>query len=415
MKILLLTHYYAPENSAPQRRWSALIERFTSAGHEVDVICPPPHYPSGRLDPQMREAHGPGSVERDEAGARVFRVSFLRHDGRMHTRTLDHVWVAAATARRARRLIDSGAIAPDVIVATAPALPSLVAGRALARRYSIPLVAEMRDAWPDLVSHVAGFTPKRGLVQALKRVVHEQITGLQRDAARVVTTTESFAAVLLERGVTEVAVIRNGTSVARYRGVPERSTGHPELRALYMGTIGRSQGLEVVVRAAARLRDAGVPLQVRLVGHGVALPRLRELNRALGNPVEILGGVPGSEVVEHYAWADTCIVSLRDWAPFAWTVPSKLYELMASGRHMTAIVAGESAQLVREAGSGDIVLPGDVQSLVELWRRLQADGSRLDVGDRGRAWAARNADYDAIANRYLAVLQSAVRPSPAPR
>lgn len=406
MEILLLTHYYAPENSAPQRRWSALVERFVAAGHRVTVVCPPPHYPKGRLAPEHRFDFGVGREQVDDSGARVFRVSYLPHDGRIHTRTLDHLWTASATVRRVRQLVRSREIAPDVIVATAPALPSLVAGRAIARRFKLPLVAEMRDAWPDLVSHTPGLASERGLMGTLKRLVHQRVTELQKRASHVVTTTESFARVLADRGVRHVSVIRNGTSSARYAAVPARVADHKELRALYMGNIGRSQGLEVALEAAAALRANGVPIELRIVGHGAALGRLRSLNIRLGSPAHILGAVAGPAVLEHYAWADTCIVSLRDWTPFAWTVPSKLYELLAAGRHMTAIVDGESADIVREARSGDVVRPGDSMALVDLWRALQESPQRLAVGSSGREWVARNADYDALAQRYIEILRA---------
>lgn len=52
-------------------------------------------------------------------------------------------------------------------------------------------------------------------------------------------------------------------------------------------------------------------------------------------------------------------VQLRDWEPFAWTVPSKLYEALATGKHVTAILAGEAADIVRSTGAGDVVAPGD--------------------------------------------------------
>lgn len=409
MRILLLTHYYAPENGAPQRRWSALVERFAREGHLVDVICPAPHHPGGRLAREHR-AHRPGSTHRDGSGVAVHRVGYLPHDGGIVRRTIDHVFVAAATVRRARQLLRTGRLEAEarIVVATAPALPTLIAGRSVARALGSPLVVEMRDAWPDLVSHTPGLVRGRGAVAAAKRWVHEGITALQRGASRVVTTTESFARVLEERGVTDTAVIRNGTDLGRYAAVPPRSADHVELRALYMGTVGRSQGLETVVEAAARVRDAGVPIRVRIVGQGAALPFLRSLNARLGSPAEIVGPVPGAEVLQHYAWADTCIVSLRDWEPFRWTVPSKLYELLAAGRHMTALVAGESATLVRAASGGDVVRPGDVDALAALWTRLQAEPERLEADPAAREWVAANVEYDALADRYLALLRGAL-------
>ncbi len=60
MKILVVTHYYSPEYGAPQRRWRQLVREFRAAGHSVVVVTSPPHYPSGRLDSEMREKYGPG-------------------------------------------------------------------------------------------------------------------------------------------------------------------------------------------------------------------------------------------------------------------------------------------------------------------------------------------------------------------
>jgi len=201
-------------------------------------------------------------------------------------------------------------------------------------------------------------------------------------------------------------VIRNGTDLERYARIPPRRDDHRELRALYMGNLGRSQGLDHVVRVAARLRDAGVDVRVRLVGHGAERARLEALNRRLGSPVDIRGQVPAGEVAEHYAWADTTIVSLRPWAPFEWTVPSKLYELLASGRHVTGILGGEAAEILAECGAGHVVPPGDEDDLAALWALLAASPAELDRGERGggREWVERHADYDALAERYLALL-----------
>lgn len=406
MRILLLTHYFEPENGAPQRRWSALIERFVAAGHSVRVLAPPPHYPSGRLM-DADASFGPGTRQTNATGADVHRVSFLRHSGDIFTRTLDHVVAATDSYRRAVLLLQHDAA--DVVIATAPALESLIAGRLLARRFRLPLVAEMRDAWPDLVAHTPGLSSSHRPTALLKRQVHGFVTRLQRHADAVVTTTETFAAVLRERGVGQVTVIRNGTELQRYEQVDGRPrVADGALRVLYMGTIGRSQGIDRLIHAAARLKQGGVEIHVRIVGHGADVGRLRRLNRRLRAPVCILGQIEGNAVVQHYEWADTTVVSLRDWAPFAWTVPSKLYELLAAGKHITAVVAGEAAGIVQGANAGHIVPPGDVDSLTALWRRLAADRTLLEIGARGRAWVAQHADYDRIAADYLDLLEKVV-------
>lgn len=411
MQILLLTHYFEPENGAPQRRWAALIEKLVERGHDVRIIAPTPHYPTGRAPGRLPAELRAGASSVGQHGGVVHRVSFLRHNSSVVTRTADHAWVARHSVRAALRLARDGALQPDVVVATAPGLPTLAAGRAVARRLGVPLVAEMRDAWPDLVSHTPGLTAGRGLVARIKQNVHEAVTGLQRGAATVVTTTESFARVLRGRGIESVHVIRNGTLLQRYAGIPATVHDHDELRVLYMGTVGRSQGLEHLIRATATARARGLPIDARIVGYGADLRNLRDLNASLGAPVDIRGKVGPDEVFGHYAWADTTVVSLRAWEPFEWTVPSKLYELMATGKHVSAMVAGEAADLVLESGCGDVVAPGSVEAIVALWEQLLTDRDRVSSREDGRRWVAQNVDYGILAERYERVLEEAVRAS----
>ncbi|HJB10710.1 MAG TPA: glycosyltransferase family 4 protein [Candidatus Brachybacterium merdavium] len=423
MRILLLTHYYAPEFGAPQRRWSALVQRFIASGNQVTVAAPVPHYPGGRPTPAQRRTHHVGDIERGAHGETVLRTAYLPHRTDIFSRTADHLIAAGDALRRLLARFARPEHRPDVVIATAPAIPTLMVGRVLAARWQIPLVVEMRDAWPDLVTHVgpAGAIPaevahaphpgllrraSRWAVVLAKGQVHQNVTGWQRGAQAVVTTTDRFADVLVERGIDRVEVVRNGTDLNAVRAQHERVPGErSELRCLYLGNMGRSQGLEIVVRAAARLHQEGTALRVRLLGHGVQATALAALTEELSAPVEVLPRIPHREVGAQYAWADTVIVSLRNWAPFAWTVPSKLYEILATGRHITALLEGEAADVVREAGAGDVLRPEDEDALVQLWRRLAADRTQTAINGSGRRWVADNADDELLARRYLEILE----------
>lgn len=405
MRILPLSHYFAPDNGAPQRRWGALSREFVERGHELAVLTPPPHYPAGKVAKQHRCLSRGGSHLTTEHGTEVFRTGWLPHRGGIVTRTFDHTAAAASTVRRAAKLIKQGRIRPDVIVATAPAIETIYAGNWLGRRFNIPVVTEMRDAWPDLVTYTPGLANGRGPVAMVKRRIHESVTRAQLSAGQVVTTTSAFAGVLEERGVEHLEIIRNGTVPETYEQVPARDADHPELRVLYIGNLGRSQGLDLIIRAAAILRQQGYRLAARIVGAGHEAPALRQLNAQLGEPVEILDRVPPNEVVHHYAWADSTIVSLRDWEPFLWTIPSKLYELLSTGRHITGILAGESAGILLEAHAGTVVQPGNVNDLVGVWKALIEQPERLEIGDTGQQWAREHVAYSSLATRYLEILE----------
>lgn len=416
-RVLLVTHYYAPERGAPQRRWDALVPRLADAGIDVSVLAPPPHYPHGALlddAPELR----PGSVSRGRHGERVVRVRYREHTHRLVSRTLDQAVAAASSVVLGLRHFRHRAHRPDVVVGTVPGIPSMFAAWVLARVLRARFVVEMRDAWPDLIApsgifHSARSTRSR-LRAAATTVVHRVVSRVQTHADAVVTTTDTFAQVLRERGIERVAVVRNGTAFASLdrEPVPAAERRARPFRALYAGTIGRAQGLEAVVRAAKKVADAGQPVEVRLVGVGADVPALRALVDELDAPVTIEPPVPFDQVRDLYAWADTLIVSLRDWLPLQWTVPSKLYEVMASGVHVTACVAGEAADIVSEVGAGAVVIPGDVDALAKTWNELAASPEPV-VGDPAAAqWVAENADDDSLADRYARLLHRLSTPAP---
>ncbi|GGC10773.1 glycosyltransferase family 4 protein [Cellulomonas carbonis] len=412
MHILLVTHHYAPEVGAPQRRWGALVPRFLAAGHEVTVLTPPPHYPAGavhKLVPGLRT----GDTALGEHGETVHRVRFREHGHGIRSRTLDQTIAATDSVVRGVRELGRRGRRPDVVVATVPGIPSIAAGVALRHALRVPLVVEMRDAWPDLIepSGMMGETRRRrGWKGAVTAEIHRVMTLLQKDAAAVVTTTDAFGEVLRERGMKRVEVIRNGAYLDEIPllGARPSPTTDP-LRVLYLGTVGRAQGLGTAVAAAGLLRERGRPVELRIVGPGFEYAHLAEVSADRGVPVDLRGPVARSEVFDHYAWADSLLVSLRSWLPLRWTVPSKLYEMMATGRHVTAVMAGEAADIVEATGAGHVVHPEDPEALAALWRRLDEDRELLDVDGRARAWARQHSDYTRLAADYLAVLEGVVR------
>lgn len=414
--LLLVTHHYAPENGAPQRRWDALTPRLRAAGVDVSVLAPPPHYPSGRLA-EARPEYRPGRASTGRHGERIVRTRFREHTPRLRSRALDQAIAAASSVWHGARIFRHGSRRPDVVVGSVPGIPSMFAAWMLARLLGARFVVEMRDAWPDLIEPAGvlrsgGSLPTR-LLRAVRRAVHGAVSRMQARADSVITTTEAFAEVLRGRGLHRVAVVRNGTSFAplgddvddgRHRLLTDRP-----LRVVYAGTIGRAQDLATVVRAAAEMMSRGKRLEVRFVGTGAEVASLRALVDRLDAPVEIGGIVPHQTVRTLYRWADTVVVPLQRWTPLEWTVPSKLYEVMASGRHVTACVAGEPADLVRKTGAGTVVPPGDVEALADLWCGWVQDGAAPPADPAASSWVADHADDDSLGRQYVQIVDHVVR------
>lgn len=422
MRILLLIHYWTPEVGAPQRRWNRLATSLVSRGHELAVLTPCPHYPGGRLL-EDDVPHRPGSVSRDVTGAIVHRTAFRSYDADLRRRGADQLVAAADSVRLGVRRF-SGANRPDVILRSVPGLPTLPAALALGRVLRRPVVVELRDAWPDLFMSAEQWDSSsahapteaqapRGPLGAdivgrsVRSLIPPLVTRLEREATSVVTTTDSFARVLRARGLRQVVTVRNtGSNVPPDRDLISRRPSDGALHVLYLGTVGRAQGIGCAVKAAHIARQRGTQIVLRIVGDGAQYDQVATLAHRLAAPVEMRPTVPWDQVGRHYAWADTVLVSLQDWPALSLTVPSKLYEIMAMGLHVSASVEGEARRIVEDAGCGDVTAPQDPEALAALWISLAADRNRLRVTG-GQRWLEDNADAKEMAERYESLLKRA--------
>ncbi|MET4094675.1 glycosyltransferase family 4 protein [Arthrobacter sp. UYCu712] len=390
VRITLLTHSYWPEQSPPQRRWTAMVKEFTRSGWAVDVVTPVAHYPFGRRALPRKMAGRPFRLQKGQFTEKILRVPYLRHGNSRAARLVDQCYSAAFS-------IPAGMLLrkPDVVIVTAPGLPSLAAGYALARLRKVPLIVEMRDAWPDLARDAR-------LVQgSVKSVVEHVVDFVQHRADLVVTVTEGFADTLRSRGIRNVATVSNGLTLDAIPvlGAPELE--RPVFEALYLGNHGESQRLDVAIRASALVGDS---MHLHMVGHGTQRPALEKLARELKAPVTFHAPLHGDAMMERYASADTCLVSLRDdWKSFETTVPSKTYEVLALGRHVTAMVRGEAARIVADAEAGDIVA-SDPEAVAALWRGLAADRGRLVRNGDSRQWVKTHAEYEQLSVRYMQLI-----------
>ncbi|WP_035747297.1 glycosyltransferase family 4 protein [Arthrobacter sp. CAL618] len=390
LRILLLTHSYAPEHSPPQRRWTQFIRSFRAAGWDVDVVAPIAHAPFGKRTLPRRQAGRPFMCSTGEYGEQIWRVPFLWHRNTRLGRLSNHLFSAACSIPAAflsKR--------PDVVIVTVPSLPILGAGFVVSRLMRRPLVVDMRDAWPDIARDA------KLVRSSAKGVVERIIMAIQDRAELVVTVTHGFARTLRQRGLKNVATVTNGVDLRGLDKLAPPPLEADRLEVLYLGNHGESQRLDVTIRAAALV---GSQMRLTMVGNGVQRPELVRLAHELQAPVEFHHSVYGPAVRGFYDRSDSCIVSLRDdWKSFETTIPSKTYEVLSLGRHVTGIVMGEAQKILQDAESGHIVASSP-EEVAELWRKLAADRSLLQVNGAGRIWVKNNADVEALAQSYINLL-----------
>ena len=403
MKILVLSQYWYPEEGAPQRRWQWLTELLIRDGHSVIAIAPPPVY-KRRLTAkqwlaQQRKALLAPNEERGPHGEVIIRSPFVPGGRSIRARALNQAVVALGTGISALRHGVLRRSRPDVVIGTVPALPTLFATRFLAMLCRIPYVIDLRDAWPELLMEMdewgretsgARNLAKRRSVRVGAQIVCSAFYYVYRHAGAIIVTTDGHARILNEKlgeDGPRIHIVRNVFPPSLPETGFQRRGGDGVLKVLYAGTVGRAQQLTNAIDAVAIAVDQlNIDIELRIVGDGAGWDAASQKVKELALPVTMLHHIPPRELAQHYEWADTALVHLASWESLEATVPSKTYELMELGKHITLVADGEASDLVDTLGAGLSVPAGNPHALAQAWFKLYCNRHLLSVSEESRRW-----------------------------
>lgn len=395
-RILLLTHSWFPDHSVPQRRWDWLTGLLVTLGHEVLVLTSSPGDSK--------------SSQTDQDAVSVSRVNRVSLGDSLSARMLSQTINSVNMLTEILRLRGSvRRFDPDLVVATVPELPTALVGFVGSRILNVPSVLDLRDAWPNLIDEASRWNEAVGPNPYPARAWNKRGLKLSARYAKVflevlfskfdgIITTSSWLAAEIQRELGKrnsrqrIVTIRNVFPLGHLSTKIANTPREPEtIRVLYAGTIGRAQGLDNVLHAALKFRGSNARVLIKILGDGAGKEWLQDQARRMNlkMEVQIAGPVPAQELEPYYAWADTVLVHLADWPSLHFTVPSKLYEVMVCGKHVTAVASGETAELVSSLGAGACVPPGNPNALAELWQELAQSSEGFDVPDLGREWVNR--------------------------
>lgn len=381
MRIQFFSSYYAPERSGNAPYVTGLAEFLAQEGHEVTVATGFPHYPMWRL-----EGHTPLSLRERTNGVDLLRrrhyVPSKQTAARRGAYELS-LLAAGATAIPLRRR-------PDVVVAVMPTLSAGLLGAATASSTRSPLVVLLQDL-QGLGAQESGIQSGRsvaGIVSSLESRV-------LRRARCVGVIAEDFRPHVIAAGVAPERVrrVRNWPVYAQPLTSPavtrEQLGWQPaDVVCLHAGNMGRKQGLDNVLHAAARLEDMPA-MRIVLAGDGNDRRRLEREAQALGlRNVSFLQPRPSDGSWEALlAAADVLLLNQRA-SVGAMSLPSKLATYLAAGRAVVGAVGPESeaAREIEAAGAGVVVAPDDPDALARALAGL-ASTDAAAMGASARRYA----------------------------
>lgn len=141
----------------------------------------------------------------------------------------------------------------------------------------------------------------------------------------------------------------------------------PEAALLCVGRLTPAKGQVLLIQALARLRDAGLPCRLTLVGGGPDRARIEAAIAAhgLADRVTLTGALNPQAVRAELERADIFVLP-----SLAEGIPVVLMEAMSSGLPCVSTPVNGIPELIEHGRSGLLAVPGDVDSLTEQLRRL---------------------------------------------
>ena len=409
LRVLLLVNQFPPDVNPTGKLMKQLASGLTERGHRIHVVTAFPHYEEFRI----AEPYAGKRIERSE------------EDGL----TITRVWVFASGAkhrmwhRLANYLSYNGAAfiaaqgsAADYDITLAPngSFFTGMTAAALQVLRGTPFIYNVQDIYPDVPAQ-AGQLASSWQVRGL-RLIERAMYGA---ASHITVISESQRANLVSKGVAaeRITIIPNFVDTDRMRpqapapALSKRFGWEGKLVVAHSGNLGFAYDLDTILDAARLMRDR-IDVGFVIIGDGVRKAELQEKAERLELPnLQFLPFQPEHELPQLRATIDVQLSLYRPRASEL-SLPSKLYEIMASGRPVIASAEPDSevARLVRTAESGLVVPPGRADSLADAVTQLAADPARRAVlGACGRRFVTQHHSLVAAVDRYETLLLQVAR------
>jgi len=392
VRVAVLTHFYPPEACAAATRVQSLADALVRSGNDVTVITNFPSFPQGRLHRKDRFKLFERGSEGNCTTVRLFSILARIPGGR-----LLH-WLSASLAATAHLVFTIRRY--DVIIASMPPITLAMPAMAGAWRHRAKLVVDVRDVFPDIAIAMGEWRREGFLARTAEFVVRR----LYRRADLVVAVTPTAISQIAARGIdrSKLMLARNAAEDVPVFNRPPRN-GNP-FTAIYAGNLGVATDVDVLLSAAAHLKDDGVRLEI--VGDGAQAQSARErAEREAITNVVFRGVLPRAQALERIAAAQVALVPLR--AGIEESVPTKMYDAFSVGCPVIVAASGEAAKEGAALGA-TCTQPGDAQSLAEAIHRLAAMNERelTQLGERGRAAVQARSGRSAIMSELCARISS---------
>ena len=409
MKALYLKSYYFPESLASSYLGTQTQEAMAREGIKMELYTP---MPSRGIDKQTRKIYSKLRVEHKMDGMlTIRRFPLFAEKKSLALRALRYTLQCIKLFNRG--VFAKAAKDVDVIMAasTPPILGPTAALIKMIRHK--PIIYNLQDIFPDSLVGT-GMTHKGSMLWKIGRCL-ENFT--YRHCDKIIVVSEEFKRNIMAKGVPsdKIEVIYNWVDENVVIPVPkaenplyeELGVDRSKFTVVYAGNLGNAQNIDIIIDAAARLKDKE-NIQFVIFGTGgleedirgrISEDRLTNLSL---HPLQ-----PYEKVSQVYSLGEVCIVSCKAGLGGS-AMPSKTWSIMSCGRPVLAnFDKGELKTILESWGCGVFTQANDLHGFVAAIEALATAPEKcVSMGEAGRKFILENLTKDAGTKKYIDVIKS---------
>lgn len=365
-----------------------MVKGFVKAGFDVDVITGMPNYPKGKIYPSYQKK----IFVQEKEGKVTIRRHWLyaSHNDRMLSRLLTMISLSITVLRSLMHVIRRK---PDFIIVQYPPVILPVSAWLMAKIVGAKFVINVSDLWPSAIYDL-GIIKKKGF---LYKLLDFWETWLYRQTDFCIAQSEEIITHIRQKVSVPVTLFRTGVDCSLFQPKNTYTNKSRKLRIVYTGVLGVAHG---VYDLCKQVNFAALNAELHIYGAGFEYPKIEALvAQEPDRGVFLHGFVPNEQVPQIINQYEVALICQKKRV--YGTVPSKMYEAMASGLPILFHGAGEGADIIQTYQAGLVSCPQDYDTLQQQIEHLQtlAFSELKTLGVNGRAAAEKHF------NRKIAIQQ----------